>query len=293
MGSGESMRRFGQVFDKAADAYDEVRRGYPDALIDIAMERGALGPASRVLEVGSGTGKLTESLVRRQLNVDAVEPGSNMIAAARRRLGPTEAVTFHPGRFEDVDLPEQAFDAVFSASAFHWVDPEVGWAKAASLLADGGLLALLTHRTLRTERTAEVQDALLQLLRKHLPAAAPNWPPSRDLEGLVGGALERRHNPSEVWDWLTMEGQYRMAVPGAAELFTDVELATDVRTVDETAEDEVAYFRTTSTYHRLEPGRREAIEEDFRRVFDRFGGTIRWSIAAVLMTARRRRAALA
>jgi hypothetical protein len=35
-----------------------------------------------------------------------------MIAAARRRLGETDAVAFHLGRFEDVDLAEQAFDAV-------------------------------------------------------------------------------------------------------------------------------------------------------------------------------------
>jgi len=95
----DSIRAFAQVFDQVAEAYDEVRPGYPSALVDLAVERGGLGAGSRVLEVGSGTGKLTESLVEHGLTVDAVEPGQNMIAAARKRVGDTGSVTFHVGRF--------------------------------------------------------------------------------------------------------------------------------------------------------------------------------------------------
>lgn len=285
--SNEAIRGFGQVFDQAAEAYDDIRPSYPESLIDIAIQRGNLEPGSRVLEVGSGTGKLTESLVRRELIVDAVEPGSNMIASAERRLGSTDAVTFHLGRFEDVSLPQSAFDAVFSASAFHWVDPEVGWAKAASLLRADGVLALLTHRTLRDEQTAAFQDELLAVLRKHAPDVARVWQPSRELEVLLEGAWERRANVSDVWDWLMMEGQYRVAAPAAADLFLDVEVATDVHTVEETADDLIAHFRTTSLYHRIGPALREALEHDDRRVFERFGGSICLSVAAVLMIARR------
>jgi len=85
--SSASLRDFGSVFDQVAEAYDEVRPGYPPALVEVAMERGRLSRGSRVLEVGSGTGKLTELLVAQGLLVEAVEPGPNMVAAARRRLG--------------------------------------------------------------------------------------------------------------------------------------------------------------------------------------------------------------
>jgi SAM-dependent methyltransferase len=88
-----------------AVAYDEVRPSYPASLVDTAMERGALVAGSRVLEVGSGTGKLTELLAARGLDVDALEPGPNMIDAARKRVGTTGRVRFHLGRFEDVSLP--------------------------------------------------------------------------------------------------------------------------------------------------------------------------------------------
>ena len=91
------------------------------------MRRGGLEAGARVLEVGCGTGKLTELLAARGLEVDAVDPGEAMIAAARRRVGDAPNVRFHHGRFEDVALAEDAYDAVFSATAFHWVEPEVGW----------------------------------------------------------------------------------------------------------------------------------------------------------------------
>jgi SAM-dependent methyltransferase len=283
----QSTRRFGQVFDQVAEAYDKLRPGYPDSLIDLAIRRGHLGPGSRVLEVGSGTGKLTESLVGRQLLVDAVEPGSNMIAAARRRLGDTEAVTFHVGRFEDVDLPGAAFDGVFSATAFHWADPVVSWAKAASHLRPGGLLALLSHIVLRDERTAEIQDELHVVLREHAPEVAAGFPPARELEVVLAGVPERRGNASETWDWLMSSGRHRMAVPAAADLFVDVEVATEPHEVVETAEEMIAHFRTTSVYHQVDPARRGALERDDRRAVERHGGTIRWPLAVVLMTARR------
>ena len=122
--------------------------------------------------MGCGTGKLTELLVERGLRVEAVDPGSNMIAVARRRLAGNDAVDFHLGRFEDVDLPGKAFDAVFSATAFHWVEPAVGWAKAAAHLKLGGLLALLSHLTVRDEQSRAGQDEFVALLRKHEPEAA-------------------------------------------------------------------------------------------------------------------------
>jgi SAM-dependent methyltransferase len=281
------MRRFGRSFDEVADSYDEVRPSYPESLIDLAIERGNLGPGSRVLEVGSGSGKLTELLVRRQLSVDAVEPGSNMIAVARRRLAPADAVTFHADRFEYVNLPEKAFDAVFSATAFHWVDPDIGWAKAASHLRPGGLLALLAHLTLRDEHTARISEELNEVLRKHAPDLAAGLHPPRALDELLKGVSDRRGNASEAWDWLMLAGKFQLAVPAAADLFVDVEVATDVRTVEETADDLIAHFRTTSLYHRIDPARREALEQEDRGVIERFGGTVRWSVAAVLMTARR------
>jgi SAM-dependent methyltransferase len=279
--------RLAAAFDEVAEAYDEARRGYPSGLVDVAIERGRLEPGSRVLEVGCGTAKLTESLVARGLLVDAVDPGPNMVAVARRRLGATDAVTFHIARFEDVSLPGEAFDAAFSATAFHWVEPTVGWAKAASHLKPRGLLALLTHLGVLDEESRGFEDEFLGVLRKHAPAVAAEWRDPRALDTVLAGAHARRDNASEVWDWLMGHGRHRLAMPEAAPLFDDVEVASEVTRVEETADQLLAHLRTTSLYFRIEPARREAFEEDERDLVERMGGTVHTSLATVLMTARR------
>jgi ubiquinone/menaquinone biosynthesis C-methylase UbiE len=289
MTPGESVRRLGSVFDLAAEAYDAVRPSYPPSLIDLTIERGDLAAGSRALEVGCGTGKLTELLVERGLRVDAVDPGPNMIAVAQQRLDQTPAVTFHLGRFEDVELPQQPFDAVFSATAFHWVDPAVGWAKAAAYLKAGGLLALLSHVNRRDEHSRAIQDEFLAVLRRHAPEVAGQWRQPAEFDAVLAGVAERRGNVSELWDWLMQGGLRRpeMAVPEAERLFEDVEVEGEAYTVEETADEIVAHLRTTSLYHRIDPARREAFEEDHRRVVERLGGIVRSSLAVVLMTARR------
>ena len=282
-----SLRGLGTVFDQVAEAYDEFRRGYPSALVDVAIERGGLARGSRVLEVGCGTAKLTESLVARGLLVDAVDPGPNMVAAARRRLGATDAVTFHVARFEDVDLPREAFDAVCSATAFHWVDPDVGWAKAASYLKPRGLLALLTHLGVLDAESRGFEDEFRAVVRKHAPDVTEPWRLPRELDPILAGARARRDNASEVWDWLMGDGRHHLAAPEAASLFDDVEVASEVTSIEETADQLLAHLRTTSLYFRIDPARREAFEEDERRLVERMGGTVHTSLATVLMTARR------
>jgi SAM-dependent methyltransferase len=281
-----SRRRFGQVFDEVAESYDEVRRGYPPSLVDLALERGHLEHGSRILEIGCGTGKLTELLVARGLVVDAVDPGENMVAVARRRVGDTDRVRFHVARFEDVDLPTGAYDAAFSATAFHWIDPTVGWAKAAAHLKPGGLLGLLSHVSASGgDDTAD--EAFVAVLRKHAPDVAKGWRAPRDVDTILTGWHDRRANASEVWDWLMSEGRHSVAEPGAAQLFDDVDVAADVVTTEQTADQLIAHFRTTSLYFRIDPDRRQAFEDDDRRLVESLGGTIRFSQATILMTARR------
>jgi SAM-dependent methyltransferase len=286
MASEGSLRRFGLVFDGVAAAYDSVRSSYPPELVAAACERGGLRAGSRVLELGCGTGKLTELLVQRGLVVYAVDPGPNMVEAARKRIGPTDRVTFHITRFEDADLPHEAFAAVFSATAFHWLDPAISWRKAASHLEPGGLLALLTHIGLRHERSAE--DEFRAALNRHAPGIAGGWRPSLDLATILDGAAERRGNASQVWDWVMGEGRHDLVAADAADLFEDVEVAAVTSEEEKTADDLLALFRTTSLHFRIDPERIPALEADDRRIVEEHGGTVCFSLAAMLMTARRR-----
>ena len=285
----EGRRALGQRFDVAAEAYDAARSGYPARLVDRAIDRGGLTTGSRVLEIGCGSGKLTDALVARGFRIDAIDPGPNMLAIAQRRFREMGAITFHLGRFEEVEFPEEAFDGVFSATAFHWVDPAVGWAKAARHLKAGALLALLSHINVRNERAGPVQDEFVTLLRKYAPEVARKWRQFLELDVLMTGAEERRANPSEVWDWLLQGGLERptLTVAEAATLYEDVETTSEAYTVEMTADESLALFRTTALYHRLDPVQRQRLEEHERRMIERLGGTVCSAGAVVLMTARR------
>lgn len=281
--TGNPEQRHGEVFDAVADAYDRVRPSYPVELIETAWTIGVLEIGARALEIGCGTGKLTEALVERGLVVDAVDPGPNMIALAKKRVAASpDAVEFHRGRFEDVALPEGAFDAMFSATAFHWVDPTVGWAKAARSLRPGGTLALIMYISYWDEETAADDEALREVFEKYM-ADHGTWHPLRDLPTLQAGAEERSDNVSAVWTWL---GHHDLTNPEAALLFEDVRLSTFPVRREQAADEVWEHFETTSSYQRLQPGDREALERETRDLIAQLGGTLRSSDLAVLVTAQ-------
>jgi ubiquinone/menaquinone biosynthesis C-methylase UbiE len=261
-----------------AEDYDRVRPGYPALLIDAECAIGSLSPGSSVVEVGCGTGKLTAALVERGLRVEAVDPGRELIEIARRRVRESSA-RFHVARFKHVELPDGAFDAVFSATAFHWVDPTVGWSKAARLLRPRGVLALLTYvGGLNLE--PEVGRGFLAAWREVLPEAA-TWEP-RDAKAIWEGAEARRDNVSELWAWLERRD---IATP-EAELFEDVTLAKVASQREATAAEGLAFVRTTSSYLRLDPSRQKLLEQRLAAVVEDAGGTYRSTTFDILVTAR-------
>jgi ubiquinone/menaquinone biosynthesis C-methylase UbiE len=267
----------GLVFDRIAEEYDRARPEYPRELIDRVCARAALQPGSRVVEVGCGTGKLTRDLAARGLELDAIDPGPRLVALARRHA-PAPSVRFHVTRFEDAVLPQRVFDAVFSATAFHWVDPALGWSKAASLLKPGGVLALLSHFG---GPHLELEEEMLAVWRAVIPEAA-DWE-SRDVETLWAGADERKENVSEVWAWLTKRPVDR---PEAADLFTDVQVDSVALDGEETAEDILGVVRTTSAYLALDEAHRQQLEAGLSAVLDRAGGVWRAPTFAAAVTAR-------
>jgi ubiquinone/menaquinone biosynthesis C-methylase UbiE len=142
VGQRDRRRRQRVLFDEVADLYAATRSGYPREIVDFAIRTAGLGPGSAVLEVACGTGQLTASLAGRGFALTALDVGPSLVAAAQRALGTSE-VTFVVSSFEDFAAPDGSFDLIVCATAFHWIDPEVRFSKAARLLRPGGWLALL------------------------------------------------------------------------------------------------------------------------------------------------------
>lgn len=281
-----AARQYGRVFDRIAVDYDRGRPAYPDELVDRACSVAGLGRGDRVLEVGCGSGQLTRALLARGLRVTAVEPGEQLLALARRNVAGLGEVEYVGSRLEDCELAAGSFAAVFSASAFHWVDPEVSWQRVARLLGPGGTLALVQYCGLREPSSAHDLELLMAALARIAPEVAAGWPVYRDLDGIEAGVAARRENVSAVWAWIASQD---VSCMDARRLFCDVQLACVPSVLSQTADELNAMVRTLSFYARLSIQQRLALEREHVIVSEQLGRPIRSGMVAVLVTARRRK----
>ncbi|MGW0041153.1 class I SAM-dependent methyltransferase [Rhodococcus sp. NPDC003348] len=133
------------TFDRAARAYDGARPEYPPALFDELVRATGVTPGDSLLEIGGGTGKATVELARRGFAVTSVELGPALAAVARENLAPFANAEVVCADFETWEpAPSASFDLVFAATAWHWIDPAMRYAKAARLLRPHGHLAFWT-----------------------------------------------------------------------------------------------------------------------------------------------------
>jgi Methyltransferase domain len=132
--------RLASTFDQAADLYQRARPDYPSELYDRLVEVTGLTPGSALLEIGSATGKATLPLARRGYRITCLEPGRALAAEARRILAPFDVEVIET-RFEDWEEPDGRFSLVYAATAWHWLQPQVRYHKAAHALTLGGFLA--------------------------------------------------------------------------------------------------------------------------------------------------------
>jgi SAM-dependent methyltransferase len=136
--SSESLRL---GFNAVPEIYDRIRPTYPSALYDDLFT--LLPPEPGILEVGPGTGQATADLLKRGAVVTAVEIGCELAAFLVRKLGTGGRLKVIRSSFEDAPLSVMAYDAVVSATAYHWVQPPVRLEKPVTILKPHGRLAII------------------------------------------------------------------------------------------------------------------------------------------------------
>ena len=279
-----TARRYGKVFDEIAADYDYRRPAYPDEIVNRACQVTGIGSGDHVLEVGCGSGQLTRGLLARRLRVTALEPGKSLITLARQNLEGAGEVEFVNAQFEDALLPREQFQAVFSASAFHWVDPKVSWQKTADVLVPGGTLALVQYCGLEEPRSKRDQEAALAAMKKVAPDIAANWPIYRDLDATLAGIQQRRANFSEIYASLH---SYDIAQDYAHLLFRDVQMTVIPKLIEHTPHELNALVLTMSFYAPLSPRQRQALKREYETIYEPLTRPIRASTLAALVTAPR------
>jgi SAM-dependent methyltransferase len=131
-----STQAHGRSFASVADAYDRARPSYPADAVDwlVGSER------ARVLELGAGTGQLTERLLAAGHQVLATDPLPEMLAHLRTRLPEAHVAV---GTAESIPAASRSMDVVICAQAFHWFEHEAALAEIARVLRPGGVLAVV------------------------------------------------------------------------------------------------------------------------------------------------------
>ncbi|NTG49270.1 methyltransferase domain-containing protein [Agrobacterium rhizogenes] len=129
------------TFDGVAALYGGARPVYPEPLFDDIVAFADLAAKDRILEIGCGTGQATQGLARRGFSVLALDPGSELIGIARENLTEFPNIRFTESTFEASPGEPAAFKLALAAQSFHWVAPEIRFAKTAAQLTPDGTLA--------------------------------------------------------------------------------------------------------------------------------------------------------
>lgn len=160
-----------RLFNSVAADYAAVRPGYPDASFAFVIDTAGITCNARLLEVGVGTGQATVGFVERGFSVLGLEPGPALAAQARRRFGSNPQVVLHESTFEQWKPEGQKFGMLFSAQAYHWVDPEIGTAKPLEVLDDRGWVALMWNIPV-SRGDSTLRSAIHRAYQRHAPALA-------------------------------------------------------------------------------------------------------------------------
>jgi len=163
-------------FAQGTDLYERARPGYSEEAVGHLVRSLGIGAGSRVLDLASGTGKLTRALVATGATVVASEPSPAMQATFASILPDTPQVR---STAENLPFADDTFDAVTVAQAFHWFDAPVALAEIARVVRPGGGLALVWN-----ERD-ESDPVVAELTRISKWDVHQPYPPGMDFGSLI------------------------------------------------------------------------------------------------------------
>ena len=193
-----------------AVSYDALLRGfkpYEDLIQDVIS--GIPAGATRVLELGAGTGNVTEKLLQCNYRVMAVENNPFMLEKmAEKRLGSNRNLTVLMESVENTEFDGQNdFDAVVAVNVAYALDDPPGcFRKVAGALRRGGIF------TLSTTHSKTNLDALLEGIRDDLVSKGKFESCREHYDRLVSvnraieRTIARRYSLEQYKEWLVETG---------------------------------------------------------------------------------------
>lgn len=148
--SSADQNRLGQAWNQTpADLYHRTRPGYSTDIIKFFLRDrpDLLAQPGRALDIGAGTGLLTEPLLELGWQTTALDPSLEMLAVLEENYPNATTVNSTLEELDEYDIGEmQTFQLAVCGQAWHWIDPERAGQKLGKLLAPQSVLGIVQHQ---------------------------------------------------------------------------------------------------------------------------------------------------
>jgi len=256
------------VFGEAATQYEAARPGYPAQLVADVIAFAGGGP---YVEVGAGTGKATTAFAASGEPITCVEPDARMAEVLGGKVAGYPEVSIQVSTFESW-LPGRPYRLLYSAQAWHWVDPDRRWDLAHAALAPGGAVALFWNAFGVADSALHAE---LSEVDRRCGADAGYAPHT-----LLAEELTRDLGEDDQQDW-----EFNKIADDSR--FSDLQLRRYHGQLTYSTAGYVDLLTSISAYRILEPDRREAALAGIAEVLDSRGGCISLTLVTDLTLTRR------
>ncbi|MFW9995698.1 MAG: class I SAM-dependent methyltransferase [Candidatus Odinarchaeota archaeon] len=124
--------------------YDELEWATSADSIQELLDFACIKNDCKVLEIGCGTGLVSERLAEQSRQVICIDVSPDMLDQARSKRGEASNVNYSLGDARDLDFPANSFDRIIARMAFHHITPGIdrAFSECFRLLKPGGILGI-------------------------------------------------------------------------------------------------------------------------------------------------------
>ena len=131
-------------FDRVADQWDTIRQGFfTEAVREKALMKAGVKRGRLAVDVGAGTGFISEGLIQEGLKVIAVDQSEEMLSILKNKYKDSPDMDYRIGLAESLPIEDNLADYVFANMYLHHVqNPLKAIQEMARILKPGGMLVI-------------------------------------------------------------------------------------------------------------------------------------------------------
>lgn len=150
-------------FTGKSSAYTLSRPGYAKGLFEYLVCDLEVNKQTVIADIGSGTGKLSQDLLKVAGIVYCVEPNDEMRQVAESLLSNQEGFISVKGTAEQTTLMDKSVDFILVGQAFHWFDANSFKLECQRILKETGKVILIWNSWIRDSEVIMKYHELFQM----------------------------------------------------------------------------------------------------------------------------------